>query len=462
VVLRRAIYLSNSIVSGCSPLATYYNEARYYTKQREHKIDTITIHCYVAQVTAKQGCDYFANIDRKASCNYVVGKDGSIGISVPELSYSYCTSDSKNDKRAVTIEVASDTTHPYAVTDKAYNALINLVHDICIRNNIKSLIWSNKRDDRVNHRNGCNMTVHRDFANKACPGEYLYSRHGQIAAAVNARLNSGDPPDYESGDSSVSPDDTSSQNFVIITTLLKNDTVIDIVDISSTSASIDIKTTNSIFDYDCYFTVNAINNEKDILITNSILIQDGKTAIKDLVPNNAYRLSIFAKLTNKASDKDPCLFSKIFCTAQDYPGSPTDLNFSINTDNYVISFTPPSDWGMYAKSRANKGYRVSLVINGDIIAYLDDLISYGSNSYRGNKSLEALFKLPIDSTALHYGNSLQIGIQSWVLDETNNLILDSALPKCTRPIYLDWPLELIDRLYIDINSDFKRAVLYRT
>ena len=28
----------------------------------------------------------------------------------------------------------------------------------------------------------------RWFANKACPGEWLYSRHGQIAAEVNSRL----------------------------------------------------------------------------------------------------------------------------------------------------------------------------------------------------------------------------------------------------------------------------------
>lgn len=32
------------------------------------------------------------------------------------------------------------------------------------------------------------MTVHRWFAAKACPGDYLYSRHGQIAAEVNRRL----------------------------------------------------------------------------------------------------------------------------------------------------------------------------------------------------------------------------------------------------------------------------------
>ena len=70
----------------------------------------------------------------------------------------------------------------------AYAALLDLVTDICKRNGIKKLVWSTNKNDRVNHRNGCNMTVHRDFANKACPGEYLYSRHGEIAAEVNRRL----------------------------------------------------------------------------------------------------------------------------------------------------------------------------------------------------------------------------------------------------------------------------------
>lgn len=32
------------------------------------------------------------------------------------------------------------------------------------------------------------MTVHRWFANKSCPGEYLYSRHGDIANQVNKLL----------------------------------------------------------------------------------------------------------------------------------------------------------------------------------------------------------------------------------------------------------------------------------
>ena len=171
-----------------STLAGYTRITKNRTSPRNHKIDTITIHCYVGQVTAKQGCDYFATTDRECSANYVVGKDGSIGISVEEKDRSWCSSNEANDQRAVTIEVASDTKHPYAITDKAYAALLDLVTDICRRNGIKKLVWSTKKSDRVNHKNGCNMTVHRDYANKACPGDYLYNRHGAIAAEVNKRL----------------------------------------------------------------------------------------------------------------------------------------------------------------------------------------------------------------------------------------------------------------------------------
>lgn len=171
-----------------SPLVTYTRITKNKTSLRNHAIDTITIHCIVGQWTAKQGCDYFATTDRQCSANYVVGKDGSIGLSVNEKDRSWCSSNGTNDNRAITIEVASDTTHPYAVTAKAYAALLDLVTDICKRNGIKKLVWSTNKNDRVNHRNGCNMTVHRDFANKACPGEYLYSRHGEIAAEVNRRL----------------------------------------------------------------------------------------------------------------------------------------------------------------------------------------------------------------------------------------------------------------------------------
>lgn len=170
-----------------STLATYRRISSKKNSPRNHVIDTITIHCIVGQWTAKQACDYFATTDRNCSCNYVVGKDGSIGLCVDEKDRSWCSSSASNDHRAVTIEVASDTTPPYAVTTKAYEALIKLVADICKRNNIKELKWKadKKLVGRVDQQN---MTVHRWFANKACPGDYLYERHGDIAYKVNALL----------------------------------------------------------------------------------------------------------------------------------------------------------------------------------------------------------------------------------------------------------------------------------
>ena len=172
-----------------SPLVTYTNITKNKTLNRNHKIDTITIHCIVGQWTAKQGCDYFASTNKKCSANYIVGKDGSIGLSVEEKDRSWCSSNAANDHRAITIEVASDTKAPYAVTDKAYNALIQLIADICKRNNIKELKW--KADQTlIGQVDKQNMTVHKWFAKKDCPGEYLYERHGDIAAKVNAILNS--------------------------------------------------------------------------------------------------------------------------------------------------------------------------------------------------------------------------------------------------------------------------------
>lgn len=175
-----------------SPLVDYTRISPNKNSPRNHKIDTITIHCVVGQCTAETLGNIFAPTSRQASSNYGVGTDGKIGMYVEEKDRSWCSSNAANDNRAVTIEVASDTKHPYAVNDRAFAALLDLVTDICKRNGIKKLVWSTKKADPVNHKNGCNMTVHRDYANKSCPGDYLYNRHGEIAAEVNRRLGVAD------------------------------------------------------------------------------------------------------------------------------------------------------------------------------------------------------------------------------------------------------------------------------
>lgn len=173
-----------------SKLVSYTKLSPNCTHPRRHAIDTITIHCMAGPLSV-EGCGAgFADPKRKASSNYGIGPDGRIALYVDEGNRSWCSSNASNDHRAVTIEVASDSKHPYAVTAAAYNALIDLLVDICQRNGIPRLLW---RGDKtlVGQVDKQNMTVHRWFAAKACPGDYLYQRHGQIAAAVNARLKNG-------------------------------------------------------------------------------------------------------------------------------------------------------------------------------------------------------------------------------------------------------------------------------
>ncbi len=149
-----------------SSLVSYTKISPYKGSRNGHAIDTVSIHCVVGQASVEALGNVFQA--KEASANYGIGYDGRVGMYVEEKDRSWCTSNSANDARAVTIECASDAYHPYAVNDKVYAALIELLTDICKRNGIKKLVWSTSKADRVNHKNGCNMTVHRDYANKSC------------------------------------------------------------------------------------------------------------------------------------------------------------------------------------------------------------------------------------------------------------------------------------------------------
>lgn len=173
-----------------SKMVVYTKLSPNCNKPRNHAIDTITIHCVVGQLSAESICGCFTSPARQASCNYGIGFDGRVSLCVDEANRSWCTSSAANDHRAITIEVASDKTHPYAVTDKALAALIELCADICKRNGIKKLLWKADKN-LIGQVAKQNMTVHRWFANKACPGDYLYNLHGKIADEVNKRLGSG-------------------------------------------------------------------------------------------------------------------------------------------------------------------------------------------------------------------------------------------------------------------------------
>ena len=174
-----------------SSLVTYTRISPNRTSPRNHVIDTITIHCFVGQVTAESGCNaknfVTYNPIKGASCNYVVGYDGSIGLCVEEKDRSWCSSNKANDHRAITIEVACQPYAPYRVTTEAMNALIKLCADICTRNGIKKLLWVGDKK-LIGQIDKQNMTVHRWFAAKSCPGDYLFEKHDYIAEQVNILL----------------------------------------------------------------------------------------------------------------------------------------------------------------------------------------------------------------------------------------------------------------------------------
>lgn len=159
--------------------------------KRQNSISIITPHCVVGQCTVETLGQIFAPFSRGASSNYGIGYDGRIGMYVTEDSHSWCTSSWWNDDRAVTIEVASDTTDPYAMRDAAYQSLIKLCVDICKRNNKTKMIWLANKTQTINYKPAKNemlFSAHRWFANKSCPGDWLYNKLNDLTAKVNAQL----------------------------------------------------------------------------------------------------------------------------------------------------------------------------------------------------------------------------------------------------------------------------------
>lgn len=179
--------MSNSSLVNCTILSPNHSG------KRTHKIDRITPHCVVGQLSAESIGGCFTSTSRKASCNYGIGKNGRVCLIVDEANRSWCSSSNANDQRAVTIECASDMSEPYTMNSAVYNKLIDLCTDICRRNGIKKLLWFADKAKSLSYEPASDeavLTVHRWFASKSCPGDWLYNRLGDVARRVTASLGS--------------------------------------------------------------------------------------------------------------------------------------------------------------------------------------------------------------------------------------------------------------------------------
>ena len=164
-----------------SSLVSYTKLSPNHSGQRTHSIDRITPHCVVGQCSVETLGNIFLPVSKQASCNYGIGEDGRIGMYVEEKNRSWCSSSNANDQRAITIECASDTAEPYAFKDVVYQKLITLCADICKRNGKKKLLWLGDKDKTLSYEPKSDemvLTVHRWFANKSCPGNWMYARNG--------------------------------------------------------------------------------------------------------------------------------------------------------------------------------------------------------------------------------------------------------------------------------------------
>lgn len=174
-----------------SPMVVYTKLSPNHSGQRTHSIDRITPHCVVGQCTAEGLGEWFEKQSTQASSNYGIDRDGRVALYVEEKNRSWCSSSNANDQRAITIECASDTSEPYAFRDVVYQTLIKLCVDICKRNGKNKLIWFGDKDKTLNYSPKAGemiLTVHRWFANKSCPGNWMYARMGDLASKVTAAL----------------------------------------------------------------------------------------------------------------------------------------------------------------------------------------------------------------------------------------------------------------------------------
>ena len=180
------------MIGNVSPLCVYTKESPFNSGKRpQEKIDRITPHCTAGITTIEALGEWFTRDSVQASANYGIGEDGKIGMFVDESKTAWTSSNQDNDKRAITIECSSSNIHPYTMSSAVYGSLYNLCVDICRRYGKTRLLWISSKDKALAYNPGPNemiLTVHRWFALKACPGDWLYTRLGALADSVTCAL----------------------------------------------------------------------------------------------------------------------------------------------------------------------------------------------------------------------------------------------------------------------------------
>lgn len=189
-----------------SPLAVkaIWSPNNTYPRQTTKKPSQFTIipHCIAGNPTAEAQAKAFANPNRGASAHYIIDSNGVIVQGVPEDCRAWTTGGDLNvngltgsmmDHESITFEIANITREPWwAMSEQAINSLVLLCVDICKRNGIPALKWQNNKF-LAGQPDKQNVAVHRWFARKSCPGDFLMLGMENVVTVVNAMLAGSTP-----------------------------------------------------------------------------------------------------------------------------------------------------------------------------------------------------------------------------------------------------------------------------
>lgn len=170
----------NVITMARSKLTTYTSLTNHMDKGRSgKKTDKIFIHHMAGNFTVQQCGDVLNN--NATSAHYGVnGKN--IGCYVDESNTAWHCGNRSYNQRSIGIELANDrgASGEWHVSDKTVETAIQLIADICKRNNIKKLNYTGDLSG--------NLCMHCWVTSTACPGTYLKSKFKYIASEVNRIL----------------------------------------------------------------------------------------------------------------------------------------------------------------------------------------------------------------------------------------------------------------------------------
>lgn len=177
-----------------SPLVEVTKLSPNCSKPRNHTIDRITPHHTAGVLSVESALEWFSKTSTQASCNYVIGNDGRIGLCCEEKNRPWTSSSRLNDNRAITYEVCNSGWEKdgWPISDKSFEAVIALSTDICKRYGKKKLLWIADREKALAYEPKADemlLTVHNWFNNTNCPGKYFQNKFPELARRVTYALN---------------------------------------------------------------------------------------------------------------------------------------------------------------------------------------------------------------------------------------------------------------------------------